>query len=253
MKMIKMHHWIYLLLFVGIMTVGIVSALSFRAGLPSFTPSDENIAQLPINLSPDFNEQNQGFTEITGTELVDRAELAVVVKPIGTRRATPYATLSEVKVERVLKENGTVAAGDTIFVYEAPLTEPATEDTYGLIQLECFHTLMKSDRSYLLLLNFYQRPEGWDYSEENLKTYLMIDAYYGQFPMEEPQFLIYHESEYYPMINERWGKEQPMVYAEIAEYDCAYYLLDDASVETNAFRQTYMRLWEELQVLAERS
>ncbi len=246
----KKQHWIFFLVFIVVLGFGIASAISFRAGLQSFTPSDENVAQLPINLGPDFSEQNQGFTEITGAELVDRAELAVIVKPTGTRRSTPYATLSEVKVEQVLKENGTVAVGDTIFVYEAALIEPDGANSYGLIQLEGFHTLMKPDRSYVVLLNFYQRPEGWNYSEENLKTYLMIDAYYGQFPIEEPQFLIYHEAEYYPMMRELQGKGQPMLYAEIADYDCAYVILESDTPEGNMFRLTYTRLREELLQLA---
>lgn len=242
----KKQHWIFLLAFLVVLGVGIASALSFRASLQSFTPLDENVAQLPINLDPDFGEQNEGFTEITGAELVAQAELAVVVKPTGTRRSTPYATLSEVKVEQVLKKNGSVAVGDTIFVYEASLIEPDGVDTYGLIQLKGFHTLMKPDRSYVLLLHFYQRPEGWDYSEENLKTYLMIDAYYGQYPVEEPKFLIYHETEYYPMMKELQGKGQPMLYAEIADYDCTYVVLESDTPESNSFRKNYTRLQEEL-------
>lgn len=259
MKMMKMHHWIYLLLFVGIMTVGIVSAVSFRTSLRSFTPTDENVATLPTLLEPDFGEQNQGFTEMTGADLAARAELIVVVTPTGNRRATPYATLSEMKVKQVLKENGMVAAGDTIFVYEAPLTEPALEDGYGSIQPIGFHTLMKSDRSYLLLLHFYRRPEGWNYSEENLKTYLLTDAFYGQYPMENPKFMILHETDYRALATQIESPSFPgkiriyPPYSEFSDYDCAYQIVDGDTPESNVFHRTYMRLWEELQVLIERS
>lgn len=245
MQFMKMKHWISLLLFAGLLTVGIVAAVSFRVSIPSFIPSDANVAELPVGLNPDFGDQNQDFSDLNGEALAERAELVVVVTPTGTRQATSYATLSEFKVEQVLKENENVSTGDTIYVYEAPIAEPATKDSNGKINLYGFHTLMKPGHSYLLLLNFYKRPEGWEYTEENLKTYLLMDGYYGKYPIEEPNFLIIHESEYY-------GNEKSMVYSEIADYDCAYVVLDDDSAETNAFKQTYTRLREELIMLFEK-
>lgn len=229
----KKQHWIFLSIFLVVLGIGIASALSFRASLQSFTPLDENVASIPVWIEPDFGNQNKAILELTGKDLAAQAELAVVVTPTGTRRATSYATLSTFKVEQVLKENGTVTAGDTIFVYEAPVAEPGK-----LVNLNGFHPFMKEGRSYLLLLNFYQRPEGWDYSEENLKTYLLIDGYYGQFPVEEPKFMIVHESD----VN---GKPYPP-YSEIADYDCAYMILEGDTPESNSFRKNYTRLQEEL-------
>lgn len=254
MKNMKKLHCIYLLLFVGIMAVGIVAAVSFRSSLQSFTPTDEAVARLPVGLEPDFGEQNQGFTDITGADLAAQAELVVVVTPTGVRRATSYATQSEMKVEQVLKENGNVAAGDTIFVYEAPRADPEGPVNHQLI-LNGFHPLMKPGRSYLLLLNFYQRPDGWNYSEENLKTYLLIDAYYGQFPMEEPKFMIMHETDYYAKYRKESSSQLSGTfydfppYSEIADYDCAYQIVDSDTPESNIFHQTYMRLWEEIHCL----
>ena len=236
----KKQHWLFLLVFTLVLLVGIISAILFRINLPSFTPLDENIFSIPVWIEPDFGDENESFLNLTGKDVVSQAELAVIVTPTGIRHATSYATLSEVKVEQVLKENGTVTAGDIIFVYEAPVAEPSK-----LVLLNGFHTFMKEGRSYLLLLNFYQRPDDWSYSEENLKTYLLIDGYYGQFPINEPKFMIVHESD----VN---GKPYPP-YSEIADYDCAYMLLEGDTPESNSFRKNYTRLREELLVFFEKS
>ena len=115
-------------------------------------------------------------------ELYDASDLVVKVRVLGERKAEYEAILTKTKVLEVYKGEESLLNQD-IYVYEYASIDIIDEKFSILLSRAC--NLMQENNEYYLLLDFLQKPEGYDYDEISGKTYLLNNICYGKFSTKE--------------------------------------------------------------------
>ena len=116
-------------------------------------------------------------------QLLETSDLVVKVTARGEREAKYRSILTAVTVDEVYKGDASLL-GQKIWVYEHAevflFDDHYTVDTYGGT-----YNLMQTGAQYYLLLNFRAMPDGYEYSEQDLKTWLIVNTYYGKFSVRQ--------------------------------------------------------------------
>jgi len=196
---------ILLLLIIVMLSVGFINARDFRIKIPEFTPSDEALADFGNvrSIIQDYGTATGSLTGFfissdsddfkidypTANELFSASDLIVKISPTGIREMHRGTILSEVIIEEVITENGSVDNGDVIYIYEPisihPFSLPGTYSQYINYYGNC--NIMQTDRSYIACLRFFAKPEGYEYSDIETRTYLVAIYPHGIFPNVEPE------------------------------------------------------------------
>jgi hypothetical protein len=201
--------------------LGAARAIAFRTGLPAFVPTDEAIASYYVDKLPEAVViQPHGAKPDSAQAMWDASDIIVQVSPTGYREAHTSEVLSEVEVTAVLKAGRDVAPGEKLLVYEPIfITPPTTRPTS--VTIRGVNMLMQADRSYVLCLKFYEKPEGYRYREAERRTYLLAFPTCGVFPLRESMSVFFVPSQ----------AETGPLYAEMRPYDC----LPESEEEFQAF------------------
>ncbi|MDR0671121.1 MAG: hypothetical protein LBF64_02300 [Oscillospiraceae bacterium] len=200
---------------------GVVRARSLRAALPVFDPTDEAIAAYAVYRVPAQDEILFGGAGPDDAQaLWETSDIIVQASPTGRREAFESEALSEVEVTAVWKAGRGVTPGEKVFVYEPVfISPPAYRPPH--VRSRGVNMLMQADRSYILCLRFYEKPEGYRYREAELRTYLLAFPACGIFPLRDPMSVFF--------LTPR--DEPGPSYAEVRPYDC----LAENEVEFQAF------------------
>ena len=197
--------------FLLIILAGIVIALVFRGRLSSFIVTDQSIADFSV-----YTHSDESLMALSYTDLIDKADIIVLASLTGTRTFDKFNMYAEVDVAKVFKGPADELVNTRIWV-----CEPASMNISPYnpsISLNGTTNIMQTDQSYLLLLKFHSKPAGYQYTDRDLKMYLLADQYYGQFPSE-----IHGQP---VVINEKSTDNKIWKYGELVGIDCIVGSLD---------------------------
>lgn len=221
----------------GLIIWCVVAAVDFRKNLPEFVPTDEAMRDYTMSQSMPtvfINPGEDPTTEVaplpTAEDIIADSEVIVKVTPTGHRELLSLSLLTEVTVDEVLKSGRNIATGDTLLIHEWVniSTIAGNEDIHGhYVAITGNNNIMQSDRSYIACLDFYEQPEGYKYSEDELRIYVFANQHFGLFPVERP--------EDYALILPA-GEGEEVTYSEIQPYD----VLAGSEKEF----QDYLTLWD---------
>ena len=180
---------ICILLSAVFLVAGIVIAVSYRAGLKTADLSDEALANYKIEYLQS-GESYGSLTLISARDIVQNSDAIYLVEATGNRTLSENEILSEVTVKHCFKQYKDIKENETIYIYE-----PVKVNIYktnrtvggtvsgGYIMLSNFN-IMEKNKTYIVFLNFFERPEGYNYSEREQRTFLFTEKNVGLFPCE---------------------------------------------------------------------
>jgi len=216
----------------GLICLGSAIAIVFKIITPISAITPDSIANLSVRFGTSTasladDEDYKSFKEYaipysSVEELANNADLIVEVQAIGQWRMEEGYIKSTVNINKVYKGDEDILGKD-IYVYEKfsvfkfP-SHPAYDNC-----LTKYYNLMQTGNRYILFLSSRKFPENYKYSEEESKTYLIVNDYLGKYslnPDEQLKLL---------SVN----KETDIVlYKDIANYEiltCSQALLDQYS------------------------
>lgn len=214
----------------GLISLGVAAAMSFRGNIPVFEPLDEAIADFGLVSQLRYTSDGDAVPLPSAQELIDSADAIFQVTPTGNREQHKGAVLSEVTVEAVIRDTRGIALGDSLLIYEPvmvnPFVMPGAICQYIVFQGPA--NIMQVGRSYIACLRFYEKPVGYRYADDELRTYLFSVYPCGVFPVVEPDCYAYVTAE----IN------KDATYAEIQKNDCV--------ADSDAAFEEYLSLREQV-------
>ena len=110
------------------------------------------------------------------SELVGESQIIVEVEGTDNHEELEYTILSEVRVKKVYKGDD-LLVDKVIFIYE--LFYINNNNSYVIS--DGGYMLMQPNTSYILFLNFYEKPEGYKYTEKDKNTYLLSKVHFGKY------------------------------------------------------------------------
>ncbi|MBS6474725.1 MAG: hypothetical protein KH354_01875 [Clostridiales bacterium] len=215
---------------------GIAFAVIYRCLLKE-TPilSDELLADYYVG----YGRNEVKFAD--AAELLNDSDAVFIVEASGERRRTKSEMLSRFTVRHVFKPYENIQAGEEIWIYEPTMvffldTNLSNEELYERsiahhviiskhVGLDSVNIPMRSGRQYLVCLKLYRKPEGYRYSEQEKRTFLLTEPNSSQFRID------WKIQNYAPEQGER------VAFRDMADYDCI--------MEEQAF-EAYTSLQEEL-------
>jgi len=217
---------IFFIAFCAIILIGVMIALSFRMSIPSFEITNETLEDLPFcgyNLDEFTNSVPPSVQQLS-----EDSVLIVQVKPTGNRELckgeNDAETLTEVVIESVMKSTNNIKQGDTIYVHE-PVYIGYTR-IHVDVRLRSINNIMQEEKSYLLCLQYFSRPEGYKYSEKDLHTFFYTSELYGAYPMQTSLACISNLENF------------EKTYGETKQYDCV--------ANNKTYYDNFMKLRKEL-------
>ena len=117
-------------------------------------------------------------------DLVETADLIVKVTATNEREIKYQCILTKAKVNFVYKGDFTLK-DKYIYVYEYANVGFIA----GKVSYISTHTynIMNEDEQYYLILKFNKMPKGYEYSEKDIRTYLLSNVYYSKFAVDDSQ------------------------------------------------------------------
>ena len=242
----KKERIIYIMLIIVVAIAGIIISAVFRGKLVHLDASDQGIDDFYVDslflVETDYKTTSEKSVE----DYMDGSEVIVIAEASGEREAAQYGTLSGLKVVDILKDTGNkLKPGDTIYVYETHTIEWSWDfwlgdgGGYGMkIWLGGPHNLMRTGREYLLLLDFFKRPDCYEMDEKDERTYVMQDVFFSQYPIKEVKYKYLTKADEGTL----W------TYADVKDYDMFLYVSEEgaANVEDIYFIRQYKKFREEI-------
>lgn len=239
MKEVKRIRYLIYVVILVIIGIGIKAAIDFRADIPRDSFADDVVSQYRCQRSdpfPDYGGANEELisndyeqAKTTAEELYAESNVILRVTPTGVQELYKGAVLSEMEVLEVLKQDDHRQTEEKILVYE-PLS------VLTQIQSIMFMTsanIMQVGREYIVCLDFFEKPEGYNYKNVEERTYVLANQFFGKFPAADPTYT-YME----------YDSEDDRSYGELKPYD--YLFGEEAEMEQDlSLRRAFLSLLAE--------
>ncbi len=176
---------ICLILTIVVLIIGFAGAFWFNSRTPYFEPTVDNVKDFNVCLSlyntEDLDERKQDREYEKPEDMENGADLIVHAVHNGQWTSTEGCIQSPVTVLEVLKGDSSLQ-GTTINVLE-----PAS---FNIGLVDKWYTgneylMMLPGHEYLLFLRFRSFPDGYAYTEEEKKTYMIANGYLGKYALYE--------------------------------------------------------------------
>ena len=165
---------------------GIIIAISYRTGLKSADLSDEALADFEISIMrQDVLDDLENIPTADG--IIEASDAIFLVEATGNRTLSKSDILSEVVIKKVFKQYENFKENDIIYIFEPIYVNIAENPVYNRIRLNALHNIMQKNQTYIVCLKFFKRPDGYNYSDKELRIFLYTDKNFGIFSSDEPE------------------------------------------------------------------
>lgn len=168
---------IYIIIILALVTVSLITAIAIRHSFRRFMVTDDAISDFWMSVDSRYDPE---ILDLSGGDLLAAADLVVLVEPTEERAIRNGYILTKVIIAEVLVSNGSVSAGDVIYIYEPTVANLYEGNefilTYGTLNL------MQQGTEYLALLKLFDQGEYLEYDEIDAATYVLVNELFGMYP-----------------------------------------------------------------------
>ena len=199
-----------------LIVVGTYMAIVFKGNIRSFVITDDSISNFAIAIY-----HIDEIVNYSVDDLVNSSDTIIVAIPTGKRELRRDYIVTEVKIVKVLKTTYDLKQNSIIYVHEPVYINCVKNNEYLL--LDGINNIMQTDNNYLLFLEFYQKPEGYKYNENEMRTFLFSKQFISVYSLDNSVKPLFIDDDY----------ENSFLYKEIRDYDL---------VMEEKYYDTYMKL-----------
>lgn len=148
-------------------------SLYIRGSFQDYAVNEKHLDSLPLMSATEFTPKDK-FPEVDS--LVSASSIILLVEGLDEHIQFEYSILSACKVIEVYKgsEDIPIISGEVIYVHEPFVV------ANGFCASDSGYMLMQNQRKYVLFLNFYEQPEGYRYSDIDMRTFLLANVPWGK-------------------------------------------------------------------------